>query len=214
MGSQFRPQAATPGTGSAADGRRESHRIMTSGPVPLVTFIPPTRLPSFNTTSTISNHGGYSNIGHFFSFTRTTSTFIIIADYPAMSSSITIPTRSAYGEGSKAAASSSPSSSYSASPRTPQNQTATASTSPNTKYGHDRRPSLLSKLHLSLSLVLVRRPRVKLPPRSNGAQLAAVTCRIFQQMADGSLGSSLSKQEHTVINIGDPDGVPRLVSHP
>jgi hypothetical protein len=25
------------------------------------------------------------------------------------------------------------------------------------------------------------------------------------------LGSSLSKQEHTVINIGDPDGVPRLV---
>jgi hypothetical protein len=27
-------------------------------------------------------------------------------------------------------------------------------------------------------------------------------------------GSSLSKQEHTVINIGDPDGVPRLVSSP
>jgi hypothetical protein len=27
-------------------------------------------------------------------------------------------------------------------------------------------------------------------------------------------GSSLSKQEHTVINIGDPDGVPRLVSCP
>lgn len=25
-------------------------------------------------------------------------------------------------------------------------------------------------------------------------------------------GSSFSKQEHTVINIGDPDGVPRLVS--
>lgn len=26
-------------------------------------------------------------------------------------------------------------------------------------------------------------------------------------------GSSLLKQEHTVINIGDPDGPPRLVSH-
>ncbi len=25
-------------------------------------------------------------------------------------------------------------------------------------------------------------------------------------------GSSFSKQEHTVINIGDPDGPPRLVS--
>ncbi|TVY31928.1 hypothetical protein LSUB1_G007925 [Lachnellula subtilissima] len=27
-----------------------------------------------------------------------------------------------------------------------------------------------------------------------------------------SYGSSLSKQEHTVINIGDPDGVPRLIT--
>jgi len=26
------------------------------------------------------------------------------------------------------------------------------------------------------------------------------------------LSSSLSKQEHTVINIGDPDGVPRLIT--
>jgi hypothetical protein len=33
-------------------------------------------------------------------------------------------------------------------------------------------------------------------------------------MANYDLGSSLSKQEHTVINIGDPDGVPRLVSRP
>jgi hypothetical protein len=37
---------------------------------------------------------------------------------------------------------------------------------------------------------------------------------IFVSVADCSLGSSLSKQEHTVINIGDPDGVPRLVSDP
>ncbi|KIN00811.1 hypothetical protein OIDMADRAFT_18966 [Oidiodendron maius Zn] len=87
-----------------------------------------------------------------------------------MSSSIDIPTRSAYSDGGKAATSSSSSSSstYSVSPRTPQNQTPTAPTSPGTKYGHDRRPSLLS--------------------------------------------SSLSKQEHTVINVGDPDGVPRLIT--
>ena len=31
-------------------------------------------------------------------------------------------------------------------------------------------------------------------------------------MTDNYAGSSLSKQEHTVINVGDPDGVPRLVS--
>ncbi|KAK0113716.1 hypothetical protein ONS95_013964 [Cadophora gregata] len=87
-----------------------------------------------------------------------------------MSSSITIPTRTGYGESSKAAPSSSSSSSFS-SPRTPQQQqqqqTATP-TSSTAKYGHDRRRSLLS--------------------------------------------SSLSKQEHTVINIGDPDGVPRLIT--
>jgi hypothetical protein len=29
--------------------------------------------------------------------------------------------------------------------------------------------------------------------------------------ADKIAGSSIAKQEHTVINIGDPDGVPRLV---
>ncbi|RDL32549.1 Uncharacterized protein BP5553_09005 [Venustampulla echinocandica] len=93
-----------------------------------------------------------------------------------MSSSIAIPTRNAYGESSKAGPSFSSSSSYSSSPRTPQPQPrpqtgsspASASPSPNARYGHDRRPSLLS--------------------------------------------SSLSKQEHTVINIGDPDGVPRLIT--
>jgi len=85
-----------------------------------------------------------------------------------MSSSITIPTRTAYGESSKAVSSSSSSSSYSSSPRTPQQSTTSAPASQNTRYGHDRRPSLLS--------------------------------------------SSLSKQEHTVINIGDPDGTPRLIT--
>jgi len=64
-----------------------------------------------------------------------------------MSSSITIPTRSGYGESSKAgaAASSSSSSSYSSSPQTPQQpQEKSTPSSPNTRYGHDRRPSLLS----------------------------------------------------------------------
>ncbi|TVY13815.1 hypothetical protein LARI1_G007209 [Lachnellula arida] len=87
-----------------------------------------------------------------------------------MSSSINIPSRSSYGQSSKAAPSSSSTSSYSSSPRTPRNQTGSSSASPNSSYGHDRRPSLLS--------------------------------------------SSLSKQEHTVINIGDPDGVPRLIFLP
>jgi len=91
-----------------------------------------------------------------------------------MSSSITIPMRTPYGESSKATAaapSSSSSSFYSSSPRTPQQpqpQQTSTPVSSNTRYGHDRRPSLLS--------------------------------------------SSLSKQEHTVINIGDPDGVPRLIT--
>jgi len=85
-----------------------------------------------------------------------------------MSSSITIPPRT--GESSKASVpSSSSSSSYSISPRTPeQPQQSSTPASSRPKYGHDRRPSLLS--------------------------------------------SSLSKQEHTVINIGDPDGVPRLIT--
>lgn len=88
-----------------------------------------------------------------------------------MSSSITIPSRSGYGESSKAgmsgSSSSSSSSSYSMSPRTPQQSNSTSS-SPKTWCAHDRRPSLLS--------------------------------------------TSLSKQEHTVINIGDPEGPPRLIT--
>lgn len=40
------------------------------------------------------------------------------------------------------------------------------------------------------------------------------TCKTMSRIpaTNDSTGSSLSKQEHTVINIGDPDGVPRLVS--
>lgn len=63
-----------------------------------------------------------------------------------MSSSIAIPSRTPYGESSKAGGvdpSSSSSSSYSSSPRTPQQPRSPATPSSN-KYGHDRRPSLLS----------------------------------------------------------------------
>ncbi|KAI9643636.1 hypothetical protein NHQ30_008258 [Ciborinia camelliae] len=84
-----------------------------------------------------------------------------------MSSSITIPTgRNA----NKAAATASPSSSssYSSSPTTSQQSSSSTTSSPNTRYGHDRRRSLLS--------------------------------------------TALAKEEHTTINIGDPDGTPRLIT--
>lgn len=73
-----------------------------------------------------------------------------------MSSSIVIPSRTGYGENSKAAASSS-SSSYSTSPRTPQSQQNSAPASPSNKFGHDRRPSLLSEF-ISLIPLIVQRP--------------------------------------------------------
>ncbi|CAD6502989.1 BgTH12-02663 [Blumeria graminis f. sp. triticale] len=89
-----------------------------------------------------------------------------------MSSSITIPVRKFNGEKESAVSSGSTSfsDSGSSSPRTLPSQKLGRkpecfSTS---KFGHERRPSLLS--------------------------------------------SSLLKQEHTVINIGDPGGVPRLIT--
>jgi hypothetical protein len=74
-----------------------------------------------------------------------------------MSSSITIPSRSAYGESSKAGSVSS----YSNSPQTPHtstqraNATSPASASSTPTYGHDRRPSLLSKSYFYHSLLWV-----------------------------------------------------------
>ncbi|KFX94650.1 hypothetical protein O988_03302 [Pseudogymnoascus sp. VKM F-3808] len=85
-----------------------------------------------------------------------------------MSSSITIPTRQAYGEGGKVGSSSSSSSCYSTSPQTPQQKGKSPMSTPSKSAGHNRRPSMLS--------------------------------------------SSFSQQEHTVINIGDPDGTPRLIT--
>jgi hypothetical protein len=103
------------------------------------------------------------------------SALLLSLQYIAMSSSIAIPTRSAYGDGGKAAASSSSSSStYSFSPRTPQNQTTSPPTSPNTKYGHDRRPSLLSKFYL-VPLAPVEKGPVKPSPTSAWAEQMTAT---------------------------------------
>jgi len=130
-----------------------------------------------------------------------------------MSSSITIPTRTGYGESNKAATSSSSSSSFS-SPRTPQQQqqqsaTPTSSTS---KYRHDRRPSLLSEYFVlspsAYSLITIRVPPVTTRHNTAFARLH----HSHLPKTDFYPGSSLSKQEHTVINIGDPDGVPRLIT--
>jgi len=128
----------------------------------------------------------------------------LLVQYPSiiMSSSINIPSRSGgYGESSKAggSSSSSSSSSYSTSPRTPQ-QTNSTSSSPKTWSAHYRRPSLLSTF-LSQSLGAI----VLLASLTGGNVPLWLTHRKI-------LGTSLSKQEHTVINIGDPDGPPRLVS--
>lgn len=129
-----------------------------------------------------------------------------------MSSSITIPTRTGYGESNKAATSSSSSSSFS-SPRTPQQQQQAATpTSSTSKYGHDRRRSLLSEYSVlspsAYSVITIRVPPATMRHNTAFARLHHTHFR----MADRYPGSSLSKQEHTVINIGDPDGVPRLVS--
>ena len=34
---------------------------------------------------------------------------------------------------------------------------------------------------------------------------------VMSRRANGALGSSLREQEHTVVNVGGPDGPPRLV---
>lgn len=96
----------------------------------LLSTIP--RIPSFR--------GGF--IGDF-------NSLVLAHQLATMSSSITIPSRTTFGESSKAAEgrSSSSTSSYSSSPRTPQQQQqASSPATSSSKYGHDRRPSLLSEL--------------------------------------------------------------------
>jgi hypothetical protein len=73
-----------------------------------------------------------------------------------MSSSITIPTRTVYADSGKACSSSSSSSEYSCSPRTPPQQADGVSARSSPRSYHDRRPSLLSKFwaHVKLFIVL------------------------------------------------------------
>lgn len=108
-----------------------------------------------------------------------------------MSSTIAIPagrTSQNYGESSKAGSSSS-SSSYSTSPQTPALSKATPSTqSASRLYLHQRRPSLLSMPHQQYGF-----------PSSSDTNISPP-------------GTAFCEDECTVINIGDPDGPPRLVS--
>ena len=70
---------------------------------------------------------------------------------------------------------------------------------------HDRRPSLLSQL-MSFLVVTYRDWRGREPLSKIKSRLTPRTC-LFPT------GSSLSAQVHTVINVGHPDGPPRLVCH-
>ncbi|KAJ2967768.1 hypothetical protein NUW58_g10371 [Xylaria curta] len=105
-----------------------------------------------------------------------------------MSSTIAIPTSrsstAACGKSPKACASSA--SSFSSSPQTP---TSTNSETPHKpKTIHHRRPSLLSAYHVPYT------------PRWLSTQAQAKR-------------SAFSKEECTHVNVGDPDGPPRLISY-
>ncbi|KAL7619821.1 hypothetical protein AAE478_010366 [Parahypoxylon ruwenzoriense] len=108
-----------------------------------------------------------------------------------MSSTIAIPaarsSAAAYEQSPKAAGSSS--SSYSSSPQTPSpsESSSTEHSHRKPKSFHHRRPSLLSMFYSPSAIAMV--PRQDLG------------------------GSAFCKDECTVINIGDPDGVPRLISY-
>ncbi|KFY92571.1 hypothetical protein V498_04860 [Pseudogymnoascus sp. VKM F-4517 (FW-2822)] len=116
-----------------------------------------------------------------------------------MSSSITIPTRQAYGEGGKVGSSSSSSSCYSTSPQTPQQKGKSPMSTPSKSASHNRRPSMLSE---SSSHPIVT-------PSSQ----AAVNASSAHEAHYGNRGPQImTVQEHTVINIGDPDGTPRLIT--
>lgn len=134
-----------------------------------------------------------------------------------MSSSMGIPTRSAYGESSKAVGSSSSSaSSYSSSPQTPQQQKSTSPDSSAKQSGHNRRPSLLSKSFTKIDSIRRQRSCCRLRVRSHVRQTAKLQYLREKHLSHDAymfIGSSFTKQEHTVVNIGDPDGdTLRLVS--
>ncbi|KAK2628985.1 hypothetical protein QTJ16_002088 [Diplocarpon rosae] len=54
-------------------------------------------------------------------------------------------------------------------------------------------------------------PRTPQQPQEASTS-SATTAKYGHDRRRSLLSSSLSKQEHTVINIGDPDGVPRLIT--
>ncbi|KAI1122746.1 hypothetical protein F5Y10DRAFT_67794 [Nemania abortiva] len=121
-----------------------------------------------------------------------------------MSSTIAIPTArpsaTACGQSSKTCASSP--SSFSSSPQTPASANSeTHGSSHKQKAVHHRRPSLLSAFSLFHC-------RGSLPIR-HGAIYEPLPGPILTCI----LGSALSKEECTHINVGDPDGPPRLISY-
>ncbi|KFY08287.1 hypothetical protein V492_06370 [Pseudogymnoascus sp. VKM F-4246] len=124
-----------------------------------------------------------------------------------MSSSITIPTRQAYAAGGKVGSSSSSSSCYSTSPQTPQQKGKSPMSTPSKSTGHNRRPSMLTK-RLPTGLYGPRRAVMGM------WECFHVTAVMdYESLTTGFYaGSSFSQQEHTVINIGDPDGTPRLIT--
>ncbi|KAF7562530.1 hypothetical protein G7046_g1611 [Stylonectria norvegica] len=138
-----------------------------------------------------------------------------------MSSSIAIPGPSAtatpFHQSPKGGRSSS-NSPYSSSP------SSSPPSSRKEKMLHSRRPSLLSAFPSSPSFSSSPRPLASssvepslvLWPRLCSAMIMSRAVRmrsLYQTVANPPLGSAISKQESTVINIGDPDGPPRLISY-
>ncbi|KAG4436997.1 hypothetical protein IFR05_007501 [Cadophora sp. M221] len=75
-----------------------------------------------------------------------------------------------------------------------------------TGYGESNKAATSSSSSSSFSS-----PRTPQQPQQ-AATPTSSTAKYGHDRRRSLLSSSLSKQEHTVINIGDPDGVPRLIT--
>ncbi|RKF72919.1 hypothetical protein GcM1_246116 [Golovinomyces cichoracearum] len=64
----------------------------------------------------------------------------------------------------------------------------------------------------SSSLSYFSPPRKSLSRQLDSAIQSPMTQNYSHERRPSLLSSSLSKQEHTVVNVGDPDGVPRLIT--
>ncbi|RKF65217.1 hypothetical protein GcC1_124006 [Golovinomyces cichoracearum] len=64
----------------------------------------------------------------------------------------------------------------------------------------------------SSSLSYFSPPRKSLSRQLDSAIQSPMTRNYSHERRPSLLSSSLSKQEHTVVNVGDPDGVPRLIT--